>query len=403
MIFLIASLFFGEIQIINGVAYECKDGMCVPVEENAPETEAQDFSAMWSLPVEGHEDPALDSEPQVSAGTSLAALKMGYMDAEEFLAFLENRGGEEEDDGGEFAGKPVLLVILLAFLGGILMNLTPCVLPMIPINLMIIGKSFRRGLAYGFGIALAYGAMGIAAAIGGMAFGQIQSSPWFNFAVSVVFVCLSLSLFGVFFIDFSKRRVKSSSAFLMGALSAVLAGACVAPVLISVLLWTADLFAKGETFALGLPLVFGLGMALPWPLLGAGMQILPKPGGWMGKVNKCFGALVLCFAVYYAYLGVMGLKSSAGGSETAAADDSAIEMTTANFALPDSGPVLVDCWATWCKNCAAMEATTMRDARVKEALEGFTVIRLQAEDLAELKKIPGFEEVRGLPAFAIFE
>ncbi len=397
MICLIASLLFGEIQIINGVAYECKDGMCVPVEEQAPDADpAQDFSAMWSLPLEGEVEPAAPSRP------GLAALKMGYMDAEEFLAFLENRGGEEADNGGGFAGKPVLLVILLAFLGGILMNLTPCVLPMIPINLMIIGKSFRRGLAYGLGIAVAYGAMGVAAAVGGMAFGQIQSSPWFNFAVAAVFIGLSLSLFGVFFIDFSKRRVKSSSAFLMGALSAVLAGACVAPVLISVLLWTADLFAKGETLALGLPLVFGLGMALPWPLLGAGMQVLPKPGAWMGKVNKCFGALVLCFAAYYIYLGVVGLKASAPGGEPVAAEG-ATEMTTANFSLPSSGPVLVDCWASWCKNCAAMEATTMRDARVKAALEGWTVIRLQSEDLAELKKLPGFENVRGLPAFAIFE
>ena len=145
------------------------------------------------------------------------------------------------------------------------MNLTPCVLPMVPINLMVIGKSAARGVWYGAGIAVAYGALGVVASVGGMAFGEIQSSAWFNGIVAAVFVVLALALFDVFFIDLSKyrkvdgaaeRRAKAPLlfAFSMGALSAVLAGACVAPILISVLLLTADLFAKGNWFALGLPL-----------------------------------------------------------------------------------------------------------------------------------------------------
>jgi hypothetical protein len=64
---------------------------------------------------------------------------------------------------------------------------------MVPINLMIIGRSAMRGALYGLGIAVAYGILGVLAAVGGLAFGQIQSSPWFNAAVGVLFAALSLA------------------------------------------------------------------------------------------------------------------------------------------------------------------------------------------------------------------
>ncbi len=374
MFFLIASLFLADIQVVNGVAYECKDGICMPLD--AVDAAEPEMPVWGETPEESEE-----AEPR---------LKLGYMDKAEFLSFLRNE--EPEDDALD--GKSLWAILVLVLLGGLAMNLTPCVLPMIPINLMIIGKSFRNGLVYGLGIAISYGALGLAASLGGMAFGQIQGSPWFNLAVSAVFLALALSMFGAFFIDFSKYRFNSSSAFLMGMLSAVLAGACVAPILISVLFLTARLVAEGNLFALGLPFVLGLGMALPWPLLGAGMHILPKPGAWMGKVNKIFGIIVLGFAGWYGYLGVTGLM---GAPKVDAG------MTVDDFALPMERPVLVDCWATWCKNCAAMERTTLQDPEVVAELERFTVIRLQAEDISKLKALPGFESVQGLPAFVIFE
>ena len=369
-----------EIHVINGVKYICTDdGMCMPYDESAATGAAE-----AELPARGD-----------------VRLAQGYMDADAFVAFLKG----EEPSAGALAGKGTWIVLLLVLLGGLAMNLTPCVLPMVPINLMVIGKSAARGVWYGAGIAVAYGALGVVASVGGMAFGEIQSSAWFNGIVAAVFVVLALALFDVFFIDLSKyrkvdgaaeRRAKAPLlfAFSMGALSAVLAGACVAPILISVLLLTADLFAKGNWFALGLPFVMGVGMALPWPFAGAGMQVLPKPGAWMKKVNKAFGAVVLCFAAWYAYLAFAGA--------TAEPSAGAVDATPKTFekALEQAKrPVLVDCWASWCKNCAAMERGTLRDAKVVEALKDFTVIRLQAEDIRELKSLKGFEGVLGLPAF----
>ena len=388
-------------QVIGGKKYECRDGVCYLVEDNG-EAASSPLQNKDVLSITSGED----------AASPLPRIAQGYMRAEEFIAFLE---GKEVDS---LAGYGIWVTLLLVLLGGLAMNLTPCVLPMVPINLMIIGRSAKRGAAYGLGIAIAYGLLGVGAAVGGLAFGDIQGSPWFNAAVAVVFVGLALALFDVWFIDFSrfrnglsspaKRRGRRFSAFpfLMGALSAVLAGACVAPVLISVLLLTTDLVAKGNRFAMLLPFVMGVGMALPWPFAGAGMKVLPKPGAWMKGVNKTFGVVVLGFAAYYGWLAWTGwnkdgLSITSGGD---AASPLAVSHPSSLVSRLESSPrpVLVDCWATWCKNCAAMDKV-MEDEKVKRALKPYAVIKLQAEDISELRKVKGFESIKGLPAFVIFE
>lgn len=340
-----------------------------------------------------------------SVAESAARIAQGYMSPDQFIAFLNGEAATSA------LPTSLLLLPFALVLAGLAMNLTPCVLPMIPVNLIVIGKSWKRGLLYGIGSALAYGALGVAAAVGGLAFGAIQGSPWFNAVVALVFAGLALALFGFFNVDFSKYRVtvntKPRSSWLfplfMGALSAVLAGACVAPVLVSALLLTADLYGRGHVLALGLPFLLGVGMALPWPFLGAGLKVLPKPGAWMKNVNRLFGIAVLCFAAWYAHLAYRGFE---GTEETAGTSVGAVNATPDTFESHLSvseRPVLVDCWASWCKNCAAMERGTLADPKVREALGKYTVIRLQAEDIMALRKLPGFEKVNGLPAFLVFE
>ena len=440
----LASAFWAnaDVQVINGKKYECSDGMCRLVEEPAPAAQATE-----SLAAQAEAVPSARTDD-----AAVARMAQGYMSADAFVAFLE---GREDGEEGRLARSTGWLLVILVLLGGLAMNLTPCVLPMIPINLIVIGRSARRGTAYGLGIALAYGALGVAAAFGGLAFGSIQGNPWFNAAVALVFVGLGLALFDVFFIDLSRFRpsspfgtsplrqspnhpinpsidqsvnqspnqsVNQSIAqsvnrtieqsnnrtilphlfpFLMGALSAVLAGACVAPVLISVLLLTAKLTAQGGRLAVLLPFAMGVGMALPWPFVGAGLRVLPKPGAWMKNVNRFFGLVVLGFAVWYGVLAGRGFvadaeRPAASGDRTATPATLAAKLRT----LPR--PVLVDCWATWCKNCAAMDRV-LGEGPVREKLKAFTLLRVQAEDISELRKVRGFEEVRGLPAFVIFE
>ena len=374
-----------EVQVIGGKKYECRDGLCYLVEEG-------DLST-----------PRGEDASGTVKGPRIA---QGYMRAEEFIAFLE---GKDMGRGRLAPERGLFVLLFLVLLGGLAMNLTPCVLPMVPINLMIIGRSAKRGAAYGLGIALAYGLLGVGAAVGGLAFGDIQGSPWFNAAVAVVFAGLALALFDVWFVDFSRFRrtaprgegaAGTVMAFLLGAMSAVLAGACVAPVLISVLLLTTDLVAKGNRLAVLLPFVMGVGMALPWPFAGAGMKVLPKPGAWMKWVNRVFGVVVLGFAAYYGQLAIRGWTGADVNYGKIRAEVRIQDLET--FVANRKGPILVDCWATWCKNCWAMDAV-MADEKVRKALEPFEVIHVQAEDISELRKVKGFEPIRGLPAFVIFE
>ena len=392
---LMAGVSLAEVQVIGGKKYECRDGVCYLVEDDAATNSVDKGIAI--------------SESGQSGETGQVRIAQGYMRAEEFIAFLE---GKDMSRGGGTPPPHIIALLLFVLLGGLAMNLTPCVLPMVPINLMIIGRSAKRGLAYGLGIAFAYGLLGVGAAVGGLAFGDIQGSPWFNAAVAVVFVGLSLALFDVFFIDFSRFRSSAAFehsnirtfehffAFGMGSLSAILAGACVAPVLISVLLLTTDLVAKGNRLAVLLPFVMGAGMALPWPFAGAGMKVLPKPGAWMKWVYRVFGVVVLGFAAYYGRLAIRGwtgadVNDGKIRSEVRIQD---LETVVANR----KGPILVDCWATWCKNCRAMDAV-MADAKVRRALEPFEVVHVQAEDISELRKVKGLESIKGLPAFVIFK
>src|SRR4029077_20275605 len=87
----------------------------------------------------------------------------------------------------------------------------------------------------------------------------------------------------------------------MGAIAALLAGACVAPVVVQVVLFSSNLYASGASAALALPFVLGLGMALPWPIAGAGIAALPKPGPWMVRIKQLLGVLILATAIYYGY------------------------------------------------------------------------------------------------------
>src|SRR5439155_18445634 len=155
-----------------------------------------------------------------------------------------------------FEGRGPLAILLIVFVGGLALNLTPCVLPMIPINLAIIGagaragsrsRGFLLGGAYGAAMAVVYGVLGLVVILTAGTFGTINSSPWFNLGIAAVFVVLALAMFDVLIIDFSRFssnvRVGEPSrgsflvAFGMGSVAALLAGACVAPVVLQVVLF----------------------------------------------------------------------------------------------------------------------------------------------------------------------
>ncbi|MBR4317161.1 MAG: thioredoxin family protein, partial [Kiritimatiellae bacterium] len=190
------------------------------------------------------------------------------------------------------------------------------------------------------------------------------------------------------------------AAFVAGAVSAILAGACVAPILIAVLLLTTDYVAEGAYWALCLPFVLGLGMAAPWPIAGAGLTFLPRPGAWMVWVKKIFAVIVFLFAGYYGWTAVKTLLPHEGLDS---ADLPAIEAAIAE-ARAEGKPVLLDFWGPACKACDQMEASTFTEPAVQEELKRFEVLKVRM-DLADKAIRPTQERfgIQGLSTFIVIE
>jgi thiol:disulfide interchange protein len=189
----------------------------------------------------------------------------------------------------------------------------------------------------------------------------------------------------------------------MGSISALLAGACVAPVVISTILFAQDSYSQGNTLALALPFLLGLGMALPWPFVGAGLSVMPKPGMWMVRVKQAFGVFIIGFAIYYGYQAWTLMRVDTTASEGVKEGwYTSLEEGLAE-AKATGKPVVIDFWATWCKNCLTMDATTFEDPGVKAALESYVKVKVQAEDPdAEPARalLSRFDSV-GLPTYVV--
>jgi cytochrome c biogenesis protein CcdA len=354
----------------------------------------------------------------------------GFMGADDFIEFIDAAEQGKPQRNRLRESGPVM-ILLLVILGGLALNLTPCVLPLIPINLAIIGagaqsgsraRGFALGGTYGLAMACVYGVTGLIVTLTAAAFGAINSTVWFNVGIAALFVVLGLAMFDIIHIDFSKfqgkldlagsgKRGSFALAFGMGAVAALLAGACVAPVVIQVIVYAGDQYAKGTTSALALPFLLGVGMALPWPFAGAGLSLLPKPGKWMVWVKRGMGVFILAFAGYYAYLawGIFDNTRVDPAAVRQAVSEQLEGGWTASIcgglttARAEDRLVLVDMWATWCKNCLAMDKTTLKDETVVARLEDYVKIKYQSEDITVPPPSTMLEwfNIPGLPAYAI--
>ena len=381
-------------------------------------------TAAAPAPAPARSDAALLDDFEIAGTTG------GYMGTEPFLTFIRNaEAGLKER--GMFEGRGPLAILLLVLIGGLALNLTPCVLPMIPINLAIIGagaqaqsrgRGFLLGSAYGGAMAVVYGVLGLIVILTAGTFGTINASPWFNLGIAVLFVVLGLAMFDLLFIDFSKYSTRFTGsghrgsvllAFTMGAVAALLAGACVAPVVIQVVLFSSNLYAAGVTLALALPFCLGIGMAIPWPIAGAGLAALPKPGSWMVRVKQAFGVFILATAAYYGYQAysifanrwVDPADVSASVQEQLEAGWYASLSEGLAVAKREHKPVLIDAWATWCKNCLTMDKTTLASDQVRTALAGYVKVKYQAEDpdAPPARDVLRRLSAPGLPAYAILK
>jgi thiol:disulfide interchange protein DsbD len=227
---------------------------------------------------------------------------------------------ENDDQSASLLKTGNIWLVVAGFFGaGLLLSLTPCVLPMIPIlSSIIVGSqknlskrySFGLSVAYVLGMALSYTLAGIAAGLSGNLLSQSLQSPWVLGASGLVFVLLALSMFGFYELKLPQRfeanmlsatnRFKGGEmvgVFVMGALSALIVSPCVAAPLAGALIY----ISQTQNVVLGGVALFALsiGMGVPLLLIGASAgQLIPKAGAWMNGVRNFFGVLMLSMAIW---------------------------------------------------------------------------------------------------------
>jgi len=224
---------------------------------------------------------------------------------------------EDQSIANELSSKNFFISLATFFGYGLLLSLTPCVFPMIPILSSIIvskggslnaKKGFLLSLVYVVAMSLAYALAGVGASLLGFGIAGALQNIYMLGAFAAIFIILSFSMFGFYDIKLpskfenliSKKSQNSSGligVFIMGFASALIVSPCVAAPLAGALLYIAQ---SGDAIYGGIMLfVMGLGMGAPLLVIGLSSgKLLPRPGGWMDEVKKLFGFLMLIMAVW---------------------------------------------------------------------------------------------------------
>jgi thiol:disulfide interchange protein DsbD len=382
------------------------------------------------------------------------------------------------------AGGKLLAIIPAFILLGLGLAFTPCVLPMVPIlSSIIVGEGVHlkrsRGLllsvAYALGMAIVYTSLGVAAGLLGEGLAAALQNPWVLGSFGVLIVAMALSMFGFYDLQIpgalQTRLAKASGrqssgklagVFVMGAISALIVGPCVAAPLAGALVY----ISQTRNVVIGGAALFAMAIGMSIPLLLVGVSagsLLPRAGAWMDSVKRFFGVLMLAMALWlvspllpaasqmalwaalllgygfyllrpahhwaatalgaaFAVLGVLQLIGLAsGGREVLAplahlnANNAPVQrlsftrvktLAQLDAALAQTGgkTVLLDFYADWCVSCKEMEHLTFVDPVVMAKLAGSILLQVDvtandADDKAMLKRFNLF----GPPGIILFD
>ncbi|MFS2216042.1 protein-disulfide reductase DsbD [Telluria sp. Tellsp104] len=378
-----------------------------------------------------------------------------------------------------------LLAIIPAFiLLGLGLAFTPCVLPMVPILSSIIvgeGKQVHRtrgfvlSLAYSFGMAIVYTALGVAAGLLGEGLAAALQNPWVLGGFALLIVVMALSMFDVYQLQVPaalQTRLSSASGrqssgklagvFVMGAISALIVGPCVAAPLAGALVYisqTRDVVIGGAAL-----FAMAVGMSIPLLLVGVSAgSLLPRAGLWMESVKRFFGVLMLAMALWmaapvlpgivqmvlwaalllgYGFYLLRGLRGHWAGLALGAASVvlgatqlvgvasgardplaplarftggapaqplaftriKTVDQLDAALAATGGRTAMLDFYADWCVSCKEMEKLTFVDPAVKARLANTVLLQVDvtandADDRAMLKRFGLF----GPPGIILFD
>lgn len=304
------------------------------------------------------------------------------------------------------------LMLLLFGLLGLLLAFTPCILPMLPLLVGIIGgqqkplstgKAFGLSLAYVLGTALTYAFAGVIAAKVGYSLQAHLQRPSVILFTSGLFVILSFALFGFYelrfplFIQRHLSRISINqkggtylSVFSMGVLAAFMVSPCITAPLAGVLIFISE---TGNLWFGGIALfILGLGMGIPLLLVGVSAgKFLPKTGKWMKGVQYLLGLLMMAMAVWLLLRIVPGDTPMVKDHLfTRVSNVSELEekLKAAKHAHQE---VLLDFYASWCTSCVTMDQQVLRSETVQKALKPYQMLRADLslntdEDAAIMKQ-----------------
>jgi thiol:disulfide interchange protein DsbD len=274
----------------------CNDVACLP-------PAAVRFSG--SMPIVGLDQPANLAHPEL-----FEKISFGAQLAVPGPSATRNEVGKLIDEHG------LAVALIFLFLGGLALNLTPCVYPLIPITVSYFGgqtggrtaRVFGLAIFYVLGMAMTYSLLGVVAASSGALFGAALQSPVVLIFIALVMVALALSMFGLYEIQpplALTRRIGGSrpgyiGALFMGLTVGIIAAPCLGPFVLGLLTYVA---ATGKPL-LGFWMFFvlALGLGTPYVMLGAFsglLRNLPRSGMWMVWIKKVFGVILLAMAVYF--------------------------------------------------------------------------------------------------------
>ena len=224
------------------------------------------------------------------------------------------------------ANRGLFLFLGMVFLGGILMSATPCIYPMIPITLAVIGaqtqekgvaKGFILALTYGLGLALVYGIIGLVSATIFSGITAFLQSPVVLVPIAVLMVAMAFAMFGAFELEapaFLRNKLQGSGggsagivgAFVAGMVAGLVASPCVGPFLAALLVWV----GTTGSVMLGFWSLFIFGLGLSTLLVAVGtfpslMSSMPQSGGWMETVKRGMGLLLLYMAFFFVRPGLV--------------------------------------------------------------------------------------------------
>jgi|SRR5579875_952760 len=337
-----------------------------------------------------------------------------------------------------FAVHGLWLGFLLVFLGGIALNLTPCVYPLIGVTIAYFGNQGGRGtrgglvlaLLYVAGICLTFSAVGTAAALSGGLFGALLQQPLVLAMLAAMMLLLAASSFGWFSLQppaWMMRRVAvarpgMAGALLMGLGMGVVAAPCIGPFVLGLLVMVEQ---RGSAlFGLAVFFVLALGLGLPYialALAAGNIRRLPRSGEWLAWVEHLFGFILIGLAIYFVaplvpgdrligllpyyavavgiYLGLISpiggqlhgfrmLKLALGIASLAALvyllrfsrqpthlEFAAYSPSLLSAASARHQPAIIDFSADWCVPCREMERTTFTDRSVLQEARRFAVFR----------------------------